>query len=699
MKILEKIKKKTEEDFIALFELYLDNSEYKQAAKLVERHRKYFNNNTLIIKKLKLFRMLGDEESFIRELKAVKKSKVSNKVLNLVLFEEGLFYYGKGELKKAKNIFTKIINLSSETSIKTRAKRYLFFLRKNKGKGNIDELLELYALKLKENDYYELGNISSDIGQSYFKDEQLPQALSWFELSEYFFKKIENKRAYTLSLFNQGEVLKEMGEFQKAEDLIAKSLDYDSLSGNIFSKMIDLFSLAEISFLKGNYKKSFDYLKAIKREDKDRNLERKIPLFPLFYDFLAFVVKKEEFQLLNSFDFTNLSDWKEIVKKFSSNFFDELKILLIYVILAKNTGNEINQSILNLYENKIKLKKLDPYFNLLKKFLKGDFYTKWVKENISESFPEFEIIGFDTGLSEVKEFSDKIKNLPFSVLITGESGTGKELIAKYLHYSGVRKDNPLVIVNCAAIPKELLESMFFGYKKGAFTGATEDRKGFIESAQKGTLFLDEIGELPLDMQSKLLRVIQEKEIIEIGSSKPKKIDVRFIFATNRDLEKEVERGSFRKDLFYRINELRIDLPPLRERKEDIPLLVNFFIRKYEKFIDKKGVGISNDVLDTLTKYNWPGNIRELEVEIKKAVVLLSEDEYILNKKHFSDRLFRDSERFEIAPLRKIREKAEKEYLSKVFSLFKNTKKDILAKKLGVSRMQLYNLLKKYGIKE
>ncbi len=339
------------------------------------------------------------------------------------------------------------------------------------------------------------------------------------------------------------------------------------------------------------------------------------------------------------------------------------------------------------------------YTKVFEKILKGESLGELENKAEERTFSDFEIVGFNSGLSNIKEFIDKIKNLPFSVLITGESGTGKELIARYLHFNSIRRDSPFVVVNCAAIPKELMESLFFGYKKGSFTGALKDSKGFIESANNGTLFLDEIGELPLNIQSKLLRVIQEKEIVEIGSTKTKKVDVRFIFATNRNLEKEMERGNFRRDLFYRINEIKVELPPLRERKEDIPLLVSFFLRKYEKFIGKKGIGIANNIIKALTDYDWPGNVRELEVEIKKAIVLLSENEYILNKKHFDKKFFGEEDKFEVLPLKKIKEDAEKEYLSKVLNSFKTLTKDEMAKKLGISRMQLYNLLKKYNIEQ
>ena len=208
-----------------------------------------------------------------------------------------------------------------------------------------------------------------------------------------------------------------------------------------------------------------------------------------------------------------------------------------------------------------------------------------------------------------------------SVLITGESGTGKDMIASSVHYNSNRADKPFIKINCAAIPENLLESELFGYKKGAFTGASADKKGKFEMADTGTIFLDEIGELDLNLQSKLLRVLQEREVEAIGSTKPKKVDVRIIAATNAQLEKLIENKTFRPDLYYRLNVVNMETPPLRERKEDIPLLVNHFLDKYVKENHKKIKGITREAHRLLAAYSWPGNVRELENIIERAVVL------------------------------------------------------------------------------
>jgi len=219
----------------------------------------------------------------------------------------------------------------------------------------------------------------------------------------------------------------------------------------------------------------------------------------------------------------------------------------------------------------------------------------------------------------------KVCDFKTTVLILGESGTGKELIARALHYNSVRRGAPFVAVNCGAIPENLLESELFGHVKGAFTDASTDKAGMFEQADNGTLFLDEIGEMPLALQVKLLRVLQEGEIRRVGGTAPKKIDVRVVSATSKDLEQEVAQGRFREDLFFRLNVLSIHLPPLRERNEDLPLLVDHFLRKYGDEMDRKEITCPPDVLKVLMAYTWPGNIRELENCMQRGLLLCEGD--------------------------------------------------------------------------
>jgi len=206
------------------------------------------------------------------------------------------------------------------------------------------------------------------------------------------------------------------------------------------------------------------------------------------------------------------------------------------------------------------------------------------------------------------------------VLITGESGTGKELVAKALHEQSSRKGEPFIKINCAAIPKNLMESELFGYEKGAFTGATSSKQGRFELANEGTLFLDEIGEIPVEMQVKLLRAIQESEFERVGGLKTIKVDVRLITATNRDLEAEIKNGNFREDLYYRLNVVPLQIPPLRKRTGDIPLLVKHIIKKFNERLKKNISGIADDALAALETHSWPGNIRELENVLERTIL-------------------------------------------------------------------------------
>jgi len=231
------------------------------------------------------------------------------------------------------------------------------------------------------------------------------------------------------------------------------------------------------------------------------------------------------------------------------------------------------------------------------------------------------IIGDDSRIREIFKLIDKVAPSPSTVLITGETGTGKELIAREIHARSPRRDQPFIKINCAAIPENLMESELFGYERGAFTGAVSNKPGRFELAHEGTLFLDEIGTLSQDMQAKLLQVMQEGMFERVGGIKTVRVDVRLIAATNLDIQREVSEGRFREDLFYRINVVPIRIPPLRERRGDVPLLVDYFLKGYGSRVGRPVEGVSEEALDLLIRYRWPGNIRELENVIERAVLL------------------------------------------------------------------------------
>jgi two-component system response regulator AtoC len=245
----------------------------------------------------------------------------------------------------------------------------------------------------------------------------------------------------------------------------------------------------------------------------------------------------------------------------------------------------------------------------------------FLKREVQKEYSFENIISKNQRMRQIFDTIEKVAKYKSTILITGESGTGKELVAKAIHFNSDRADNPFIPVNCGAIPENLLESELFGHTKGSFTNAVRTKKGLFEEADGGTIFLDEIGELPLQLQVKLLRVLQDGEIRRIGDSRAIIIDVRIIAATVKDLDKEVRENKFRDDLFYRLNVLPIKIPPLKERKEDIPLLVDHFIHKYSRELSKPIEEITPEALNCLLSYNWNGNVRELENVIERAIVL------------------------------------------------------------------------------
>jgi len=242
---------------------------------------------------------------------------------------------------------------------------------------------------------------------------------------------------------------------------------------------------------------------------------------------------------------------------------------------------------------------------------------------VSKTYENF--IGDSDEMLKVQSIIDQVADSELSVLIRGESGTGKEIVARLLHQLSGRKNKPFVKVNCAAIPRDLLEAELFGYEKGAFTGAHKTKQGRFESANKGTIFLDEIGDMPLELQSKLLQVLEQQEFVRVGGIHNIHVDVRIICATNKNLEEAIRNRQFRDDLFYRLNEITLPLPSLQERAEDIPLLVNYFIEKYNTQYNKNLSQISTDMIERLKRFRWPGNVRQLENMIKQVVVREDED--------------------------------------------------------------------------
>jgi two-component system response regulator HydG len=306
------------------------------------------------------------------------------------------------------------------------------------------------------------------------------------------------------------------------------------------------------------------------------------------------------------------------------------------------------------------------------------------------------VVGESKAMAKVLDIVKRVSPSDSTVLITGESGTGKELIAREIHNHSLRKAAPFVVVDCGALVETLFESELFGHVKGSFTGAHVTKHGRFEVANGGTIFLDEISNISLNIQAKLLRVIQEREVTRIGSSKPIKVDVRILAATNEDLADCVKEGKFREDLFYRLSVVPLHLPPLRERKEDIPLLIDHFLNKYTRGARKQINNIKNDVLKALIQYAWPGNIRELENTIERAVVLSKNDEIGLEDLVYHGISAGSSLLHPMDGKYRSLEDIEKEYIKTVFQAH-HRNKSLTARVLGIDRKTLLTKIKKYRI--
>jgi two-component system response regulator AtoC len=334
------------------------------------------------------------------------------------------------------------------------------------------------------------------------------------------------------------------------------------------------------------------------------------------------------------------------------------------------------------------------------------------RPDASPSVGRYGIIGESESLREVFRVIDKVAAQPSTVLITGESGTGKELIAKALHKQSPRHQNPFIRINCAAIPESLMESELFGYEKGAFTGAEHSKPGRFELADKGTLFLDEIGEVPVEMQVKLLRALQESEFERVGGIKTVQVDVRLVAATNRDLRAEVEAGRFREDLFYRLNVVPVHLPPLRDRPEDVPLLIAHFIQKYNTRLQREIKGVTEAALSRLQRYPWPGNIRELENLIERMILFA--DNEMIDDEDLPAEITEADEALHFAPIPPIHLPASEAGLKEairetihqlerqyIVQALESTGQNVTqaARLLKISRKSLQNKMKEFGLRE
>lgn len=319
-----------------------------------------------------------------------------------------------------------------------------------------------------------------------------------------------------------------------------------------------------------------------------------------------------------------------------------------------------------------------------------------LRSQVDNNEKQSQLVTHNRGMKRLLEMANQIATTDTNVVISGESGTGKELLAKYIHNCSLRHGETMLSLNCGAFSEELLTNELFGHRKGAYTGADSEKKGLVEMADGGTLFLDEITEMSLSMQVKFLRVLQEQEVMRVGDTKPVKVNVRFLAATNRDLEKEVKAGNFRQDLFYRINVVSLKIPPLSERKDDIPLLVQFFLEKYNTAMKKQVAAVAPDALEVLQNYDFPGNVRELENIIERGIALTNGSTIGL------DQIPDDLRSLDMQTFRKSEgkyarmEDVERSYIEWILKETGFNKTEA-AKALGIDRVSLWRKIKKLGL--
>lgn len=452
---------------------------------------------------------------------------------------------------------------------------------------------------------------------------------------------------------------------------------------------------------------------------------------------LVFIVDDEE-SILKMLSHWVKNQWNYKIKTFTNatdmleSLSDEPDLLLLDIMLPDINGNDVLRKIKQTHENlpvimlsaqgsievvleSIRLGAYD-YFpkpvdkNRLEQAIRNSIRNydlekelTNIKKDLQAEYSFDNIVSADKKMQDVFKMVTKVLDNDITVLISGESGTGKELIARAIHFNGIRKNFPFVVVNCASIPRELLESELFGHEKGSFTGAHQRKIGKFELANGGTIFLDEIGEMEMSLQAKILRVMQEREFERVGGNEVIKTDVRIISATNRNLKDAVEQKEFREDLFYRLNSFPIHIPPIRERRGDIVILIEHFIKEFNEKLNKSLKGVNKSTLKLLYDYDWPGNVRELENTVERCMIL-AESDFIDHEQlpapikspsgngsvSLTGELFGDDS--PIIPFEKLKEEAIKHAL-------KVTEGNIVdaAKKLQVGRATLYRLMDKYNI--
>lgn len=385
-----------------------------------------------------------------------------------------------------------------------------------------------------------------------------------------------------------------------------------------------------------------------------------------------------------------------LMQSLAQNQIDLPLILITAYGSAEIAANALKKGVFDYITKPLNLTELEVVCNRALKFKALEKSLLDLRSSVTDTRRFHGLVGNSPKMRQLYEMIDKVAEANSNVLIAGESGTGKELVARAIHDRGPRRDHQFVTVNCSAIPFELLESELFGYKKGAFTGANDDRKGLFEESEGGTLFLDEIGDMPLLLQAKILRVLQEKTIRRLGDNHDRVVDVRIVAATHKDLKTAIQKREFREDLYFRLCVIKLHIPPLRERREDIPLLASFFLRKFASLNERTISGFTREAMTMLVNGNWNGNVRELENTIERAVALCSA--------HWIDTEDLNVETQTASPAKVDRlfsrymtlKELEREYIHHVLTTTGGKKEEVAAI-LGIDRKTLYRKEREYHL--
>ncbi len=664
-------------------------------------------------------------ESFIVSLKIYKKLKNYDdlaKILNNI----GSIHIYKKKYYEAISYFEQALSYKTDSNKRSIAKTYnnlgTVYIQIGDYKKAIEYFLDSLKLKEEFGDESDIASAWINLAIFYAYSGNFEEALDYNEKALEYYKKVNDLNTQADILQNIALIFQRQKLYKKAEEFLLNALKLKEESNNLLGMGNIYVNLGNNYSVLDDKDKAIFYLEKAYNLFKNTNDKTSLMsclsmLGDIYWDKNIELAKKYYYEAL---DISIISKSRDMEYKIYQRLYRMYEGQNNYALALENLKKyvEIKEEVLSA-DTKIEISKLKLKYKLDKKekenlLLKkeNEIYKlklrtqkklEKAKEKIINQSNKIELISKElekriekTLIGKSKAIKDVLKLAitatkykDVNVFITGENGTGKEIIARIIHFESPRKDFPFFTVNSSAIPENLLESEFFGHTKGAFTGALKDKKGYFELANKGTLFLDEIADMPVNLQAKLLRAIEERKIKRVGDNKEIKVDIRIISATNRNIDELIEEKKFRLDLYHRINTLSIFIPPLRERKEDIEPLLLYFVEYFSKILNKKIPTIDKEVIDHLSKYDFPGNVRELRNMVERAIILS-----YTNHLTVADFPFKNAK---IAKDKSNMTKSEEIELIKKTLIKNNFNKSLAAKEMNISRDALIRKMKKYGL--